>query len=140
MDQIVADASVIIKLFVNEEYSEDAYRLRDAYVSKEIELVEPDILTYEVLNGIRYYKSKKFNLEELKMIADALNEYDFKSNLINIHYLNKLMENALKYNISVYDSIYVTAAELNKCILYTADEKLIKAVKEPFVKHIDSFA
>ena len=44
----VLDASVLIKWFSDEEYTDIALKLRDDFFKGNIELVVPDLLLYEV--------------------------------------------------------------------------------------------
>ncbi|MDJ0272650.1 MAG: type II toxin-antitoxin system VapC family toxin [Candidatus Caldarchaeum sp.] len=53
-ETIVIDASVAVKWFNKEEYSDDADRLKDAHVRGRIRLAAPELLLYEVLNALRY--------------------------------------------------------------------------------------
>jgi len=50
----VLDASVVIKWFSEEEYTDRALKLRDDFSKGEIELVVPDLMLYEVSNALRY--------------------------------------------------------------------------------------
>ncbi len=53
--EVVVDASVVVKWFVKEEGSEEALRLRDRYVEGEIQIIAPELITFEVLNAL-YFK------------------------------------------------------------------------------------
>lgn len=139
MDRVVADSSVIVKLFINEEYTDHALALRDAYISNEITLSEPSLMIYEVLNAIRYTKMQKFTQEELGIIIKSMHEYEFNITEIDYGLAIKIMEISTKYNISVYDATYIALAEVTGSKLYTADDKLIKAVGLHFIRHIKDF-
>ena len=139
MDRIVADASVIVKLFVREEYTEHAIELRDRCISEEIELVEPNLLIYEVLNAIRYNKAKKFNLEELKMVVNSLYGYEFNITELDHDMAMRTIDISIKYGTTIYDSVYVALAQTKHAELYTADGDLINGTKLPFIKHIKDF-
>jgi predicted nucleic acid-binding protein len=139
MERVVADASVIVKFFVNEEYTERALALRDAYISKQLELSEPSLMIYEVLNAVRFSK-RNFTREELNMILRSMHEYEFNITEINYDLSVKITEISTKYRISIYDATYVALAEKTKSKLYTSDSKLIKAVNLHFIKHIKDFS
>ena len=52
----------------------------------------------------------------------------------------KTIENAFKYGITVYDSSYLSLAELEGKTLYTADEKLLAKAKDaPWIRHISEY-
>ncbi len=70
---MVADASVIVKWFVEEEYSRHSVRLRDDYTALRVRLVVPSLARYEVLNTLRY--SGGFGTEDLLRVSTALEGY-----------------------------------------------------------------
>jgi predicted nucleic acid-binding protein len=139
MDRVVADASVLVKIFLNEEYSDQAIALRDAYVSGCIAMFEPSLVIYEVLNAIRYTNARKFTLEQLKTVIQSLHQYQFSTAEINQEFAAKSAEISLKYGISIYDAAYIALAETTGSEFYTADDRLIKVVGLRFVKHIKEF-
>lgn len=138
MDRIVADASVIVKLFLQEEYSEKAYALRDSYISEGVELIEPILLQYEVLSALRFSKSEKVTEEDMKEAMEAVENYNLKMVPPNKEIMEKALSYSLKYGTSIYDSIYVAVADAYKATLYTADSHLVE-IKKPFVKHIKDY-
>ncbi len=64
----VLDASVVIKWFSEEEYTDIAVKLRDHFFKGYNELVVPDLLLYEVSNALRYNP----NFDETDVV-DAVN-------------------------------------------------------------------
>ena len=50
----VAATLVIVKWFVEEEFSTQALRLRDDQVEQRVRVVVPALAGYEVLNALRY--------------------------------------------------------------------------------------
>jgi len=75
MEKVVVDASVVVKWYINEDYSENARELRNMYINGQIELIAPELLPYEVLNALKY--SNYFKKEELVQIAKSLTFYGF---------------------------------------------------------------
>ena len=51
MKLIVVDASVVVKWFVEEEYSRDTDRIRKDYLDQLIDIAVPGLLKYEVLKA-----------------------------------------------------------------------------------------
>ena len=139
MERIVADASVIIKFFINELYSKQSRSLMEVFVRKEIELLEPSLLLYEVINGVRYSRAKKFTESEIKAIIESMANFDFKWLDINGEIAYLATEISLHYNVPFYDASYVALATAMGADLYTADNKLIESTSLPFVKHIRNF-
>ncbi|MEM0011159.1 MAG: type II toxin-antitoxin system VapC family toxin, partial [Candidatus Bathyarchaeia archaeon] len=54
-DKVVADASVIVKWIIPEDYTEDALRLRDDFLDGKIDIHAPSIILLEVANALRKY-------------------------------------------------------------------------------------
>jgi len=128
MEKVVADASVIVKWFIEESYSEKALVLRDMHVNGEIQLIAPSILPFEVLNALKY--SNLFNEEELQEVANAISKYGFEYYNLRGELAEKTVELALENEITIYDASYIALAVLKKTKFYTADEKLIKKTKK----------
>ncbi len=138
MDRIVADASVVVKFFVNEENSENARRLMDALISKEVLFLEPPLLEYEVLNAMLNSKNR-YEMSQINDVVKALANYNFTVSDINEALFVEAIKMSIEYRISIYDAVYVALASITNSRLYTADKGLIDAVKLPFVKHIREF-
>src|SRR5271170_3592892 len=100
MDQIVIDANIIVKLFLDEEYSEAAYRLRDAYVDGSIGIMVPSLIDYEVLNALKY--SGSFSAEELNAAFETLGNYNFTVFRPDKLLVSEANKTSLKYDISIY--------------------------------------
>ncbi|MBS7617530.1 type II toxin-antitoxin system VapC family toxin [Candidatus Bathyarchaeota archaeon] len=132
-EEIVVDASVVVKWFVEEEYSTEALKLRNDYVVRLIDVVAPALLPFEVLNALRY--NPEFGEKDLKEVAEALMKYDLWLFPILGKLAERTIENALKYGITIYDSSYISLAEVEDKPLYTADEKLLMKLKGNFYAH-----
>ena len=139
MDRIVADASVAVKFFVDEEYSDSARRLRDGMISKELKLVEPAMFFYEVINAVRYSKIKRFSVEELGNVIEAMDNYEFEVIDWSADIARKAAELSKRYDISVYDATYVALARITGSRFYTADQRLLDTIRLPYAKHIKEY-
>jgi predicted nucleic acid-binding protein len=122
---IVIDASVAIKWFIPEIYAIPATSLLD----KKFKLLAPDLIFAEV-GDILW---KKWRLNELAMdIANSMLD-DFKKMPFDIHeneaLLNVAWQMATTYNCTVYDSLYVALAEIERALLVTADRVLYNTLK-----------
>jgi predicted nucleic acid-binding protein len=123
-----ADASLILKWYTEsgESELEKALKLRDEYRSRRIEIVSPELLIYEVSNVLRFKKS----LEEKYIIAAVESLFELRIlRPVNQEIMKGAVKLALEYNITVYDSTYLSFALYHKFPLITADEKLIKKIK-----------
>ncbi len=136
--QIIADASVIVKWFVEEEYSTEARILQDAYINGLIDIAVPSLLHYEVLNALKY--SNAFGEDELKQISQILDDFQFNIYPLTGNYAEKTVEIAMRKGITIYDASYVALSLLLSSNLYTADEKLLRKTEDlTFIKHIKDF-
>ncbi len=134
MQEIVVDASVVVKWFVEEELSDKATIIRDKYVEGEIKIIAPEILPFEVLNTL-YYK-KLFSKNELKDICEALEGFSFELHSLRGEYSKKVAEITVENDITVYDASYIALAILKNTKVYTSDKKLIKRLDKEFLGYI----
>lgn len=135
--EVVADASVVAKWYLIEDYRKEAIKLRDDFISGFIEITSTSIMPFEVLNAIKW--SKNTQTKNLGEIAESLNDYDIK-----LYGMNEIFEKtasiSTENNISVYDASYIALSLKLNAALYTADESLIKAVKGKYkITHIKDY-
>lgn len=78
----VLDASVVIKWFSEEEYTDKAVKLRDDFFKGENELVVPDLLLYEVSNALRYNP----NFDETDVVEAVGSLFDMGISIIYRHW------------------------------------------------------
>jgi predicted nucleic acid-binding protein len=131
----IIDASVITKLFFEEEDSDKAFEIWKKHVSKEIHIFVPELMFSEVLNGLKY---KKFNEGQLKEINSSLWNSGLKIEKTNNILLDKAIIIALNNNFTIYDSLYIALAEINNCELITADKELAKASNVKLLKEMQT--
>lgn len=132
---VVADASVIVKWFVEEEYSDNARALKRAYSEGLVDIAVPSLMKYEVLNALKY--SGAFGEDDLKTAATILDAFQFTTYDLEEDYAAKTVEAAIRKGITIYDAAYVALAQLLGTALYTADEKLMRKVGDQrLVRHV----
>lgn len=120
----IVDASVILKWFSNEEDSDRALILKEKHIQRDVLLIVPDLLFLEIANALKY---KKDNFEKIQKANKDLWDIGFLIKRINKEILDKSIEIALKYNFTIYDSLYIALAQIYETELITADEELAKA-------------
>ena len=123
-EKVVVDANIIVKWFLEEEFSSKALQLRNDYIRGVITIAVPSLLEYEVLNALKY--SGVYSVEELKEIGTALNKYGFEVYELEGRIKEFAIEIAIENNITIYDASYIALAKHLNTILYTADEELIQ--------------
>ncbi|RLF06125.1 MAG: PIN domain nuclease [Thermoprotei archaeon] len=134
---IVIDASVVVKWFVEEEFSREARLMRDSYVNRLIDLAAPSLMPYEVLNALKY--SGAFGEDELKDLAIALDDYQIELYELKGDIALKAIEIAMRKGVTIYDAAYIALAQHLRSILYTADERLIRKIGGNYVRHTSQF-
>ena len=135
----VVDASVGIKLFVEEEFSEQAHALFSHLAADpSAELYIPDLFYIECTNILLKY-TRRFGRSLEDSQADVA---DIKLLSLRPTSTAELMEDALllasEKNLTAYDACYAVLAQQLDVPLITADEQLSKAVKSAiFVGNFD---
>jgi predicted nucleic acid-binding protein len=132
---IILDASVVIKWFSEEEYTEKALELRERIRYGEEQVIEPDLLLYELANALKH--NQHFEVQDVR---DALTSV-FDMNIDIVTPLPDIIDVAIKlafeHTITVYDAFYIALAQETGLILITADKKLYERVPSlEFVKFI----
>ena len=126
MTDLVVDASVVVKWYLDEPGSEAARLLQ----GKALELAAPRLLPVEVANVLWKYIRKgsldaRTGIRILATLADAP---------IDWHDTNLLTSEALvvaaETGRTVYDCLYLALAVRCDCPMITADRKLYNALKE----------
>ncbi|MEM2961018.1 MAG: type II toxin-antitoxin system VapC family toxin [Candidatus Bathyarchaeia archaeon] len=142
-DRIVADASVIVKWIIPEDYTEDALRLRDDFLDGRVDIHAPSTLLLEVASALRKYHLRGFiseNMTEkaLELIASS----EIRLHEIDLNMALKSLKISLDYNITVYDASYVALALSLNTVMYTADDKLLsnqRMMGLEIVKHVKEY-
>lgn len=128
----ILDASVILKWFLKEKDTDKALKIKQSYILGQIDLIEPDLLLYEFVNGLRFQKG--INEKEIDEAIENL--FAFQINFITptISSLKFAKSIALEYNTTVYDAFYIALArETNSCFV-TSDDKLFDKI--PSLPHV----
>jgi predicted nucleic acid-binding protein len=112
--------------------------MRQSYIDEKVDIACPDLLSYEVLNALRY--NPEFGQEQTRIAAEALEKYQLLLHPMQAELGALSIKNSFAYGISLYDSSYVSLAELLEAEFYTADQKMLDKLgeKERF-KHISRF-
>ena len=120
---LIIDASVMVKWFLNEENSDKARVIRSDLEKGNISIIVPELLFLEIPNSLRYNKVKEKNILAANKI---LFEAGFRIAQLNEGVMSKTIENSVKYNITIYDALYVTLAQIHGTFLITADKELYR--------------
>ena len=89
-------------------------------------------------NALRY--SYAFGKDELKEIGRVLDDYQFLKMPLREEYLDETIRGASKHGITIYDASYIAISDVQKCEVYTADNKLLNKVSDdPILKHVKNY-
>ncbi len=130
---IVLDASVILKIFLEEPDSKLAYPLIEGHITGKEKIAAPELLYYELANVL----ATKTSLS-LKSASSAFTEIfnlEIETFTLGVEEILSSISLSHKCKISVYDSSYLILADRLSCNFITADERLFNKTKDmKFVK------
>jgi len=134
MKTVILDTSVVIKWFKSkgEDKIKDAKQYLLDYSNKRIDIYISPITVFEFLNisiNDAYLPPQRWQENIQKLINLSLKTINFDVNLLKTTYLL-----GKRYQISAYDASYIALAQSLKADFITADKKLVKKVKLPYVK------
>ncbi len=142
MERVVVDSNVLVKWFIPEEYSDYAKLIRNDHLLGCIEVVAPRYALLEFYNALRKYCTRKvIDKEKLTRILDLFHEVKVAFIGVERSILDEALTYSLENHITVYDAYYIVLAYKLNTQVYTADEKLLKRIrdKEPRIKHLKEY-
>lgn len=120
---IVVDASVLVNALTDDGLVGDLSRA--ALNGTDLHWAAPGHLTVEVFSAIRgRYLGAKITQERAFEAIEALTEIKLTV-VATAPLLARMWQ--LRSSLTAYDAAYVAAAEVNRCALVTADERLARA-------------
>lgn len=125
----VVDASVAIKLFIEQEGSAQAEALFDRLSTQPgTELYVPELFFAECANVLwQYVRRANYPPDTAKVNLARLRGLSLQTVAIQ-EIVCEALEIAIAHNISAYDACYVELSERLQLPLVTADQKLIRAL------------
>ena len=143
MNKVILDNSIIVKWYLkDEEYNTEAEKIFSDLRNKKIILVEPLLVYYEFNNVINIaLKRKRLSQDDaLKSLSSFSSLPIIQYRFLEEHYIH-IFENAIKLNISSYDSVYITLSEYMNLPFFTVDKVLIEKSKgfNKNIKYIDEY-
>lgn len=119
---VVVDASVAVKWFVVEEYSDTSLELLKGHVGGSLTLAAPALLHYEVLNALRY--SHVYDAEKLAKIAKILDDLQLAIYVLAGDLAALTVKTAYELGLTIYDAAYIALSKQLGAWLVTADEEI----------------
>lgn len=133
MTTLVVDSSVCLKWVLDDEIDANhALQLQKQYLAGEINLIAPNLWQYEILSGLKNVVLNNPTIPNSLLETKLLQLLDSSPNLFEVSDLYSLiLKYAFSYQISAYDSVYLTLAHANGFTLVTADKKLAAKIADP---------
>lgn len=132
MDDLVIDTSVAIKWFFLESLSAEARRILDAYEIGSVRFLAPDLLNAEFGNIL--WKKHLFQGLAANDADDILIKFrHLRFTFISTEeLLPDAYQIAVTHKHTVYDSLFLALAVREGCQIVTADEKLVRTLRQSF--------
>jgi predicted nucleic acid-binding protein len=128
----ILDANVALKWVIPEKNSDKAIRLRSDAQAGIHELHAPDIFPVEVAHALTRAERKgdiPVGDADVHLLYILSTPPQFHPSLA---ILRRAIAISSAARVGVYDCLYVALAELERCELVTADDKLVKNLKSQF--------
>ena len=120
---LVVDASIVVKWFLEEEGSDQAAVLRDDFAAEEVKLHVPEILPFEVLSALR--GSSAYPEERALQAQLALEQAGFQIHRFGGEFARRTLHLIYDKRLTVYDAAYLALARHLTTQLVTADAALL---------------
>jgi predicted nucleic acid-binding protein len=124
---IILDASIVVKWFSEEEYTEKALAIRERIRMGEERVIVPDLLLYELANALKYNPS--FDANDVSDALTSIFDMDLEIVTPIPEIINLAVALAFDYNITVYDAFYIALAKDLELTFITADRRLCERVR-----------
>jgi predicted nucleic acid-binding protein len=128
---IVVDASVILSAFFPDEEQAQAQALIREHVIRQVELVAPTLLLYEVANAV--VQARRRGRVSDGQAEDILSSFEGLGILVRSVDWRQMLPFALRFERSAYDAAYLALAEALGQPLITGDRRMYNTVHE----HLD---
>ena len=124
---IILDASVVVKWFSEEEYTEKALAIRERIRMGEERVIVPDLILYELANALKY--NPNFDANDVSDALTSIFDMDLEIVTPIPEIINLAVALAFDYNITVYDAFYIALAKDLELTFITADRRLCERVR-----------
>ncbi len=129
----IVDASVAVKWFIPEDYSEIALRILEGFKDLRITLYAPDSMKLEFINAIRkYYIRGIITGDLMNSILEEMRKIPINYVEIDWELVVEALKIAVKNNITVYDAYYIATSQKHNIQVVTADEKFYNTIAKKY--------
>ena len=130
--QLVVDANVIAKLYLqDEQYTDKANLLFSRFQEGSIRLLAPRLIIYEVPAAIKSSTFRMKTDDAISSCKQAIASFESLGLYIvdDTNAKNEAVRLAISYACTYYDALYLLLAEDLGCPFITADDKLWKQMR-----------
>lgn len=138
--QLIVDASVTAKwFFPSEENSREALKLKDDFAKRQVLIVVPDLIYYEVNNIFNTaVVNSRLDRSDAKRLFQRFLEFE-----MTVYSLKELMELMLEFSIehkiSSYDGAYLALSKHLNVPFITADREFLNKVPDGLILDIADY-
>lgn len=139
--KVVIDASVSASWFLHDEYNHKADELLKEVIHGRIDLIQPVLWKYEIVNVLRTaILHKRITRDKARLAVSTINSIKVEFMIPGDEDMIGLMKIADENSLTAYDASYLQVAEMKSGELFTSDKDLLKMKnKYPFIRKIDEF-
>ncbi|ALL00361.1 hypothetical protein Pyrde_0311 [Pyrodictium delaneyi] len=139
---IVVDASILVKWFVPEEFSDRAEAILNDHLDARVAVAAPSYALLELANALRKYVARGvMGPREAGEAFSLLLEMDIEFREMDEELAREALGYALDNGVTVYDAYYIVLAKRLGTVFYTADGKLLRQLRgrEHIVRHVSEY-
>jgi len=126
---LILDTSVVLKWFLEQGEADAAWarKLREAFLRRRCTLGAPYLLLIEVTNALT--TGRRASPKQVSEAIARISEIGLHWFEVQFPTLEKAIELASTYGVTVYDSYFLAVAIKSDALLVTADEAFFRKVK-----------
>lgn len=130
--KLTVDANVALKWFIQEDYSEKALQLLQAFRDGTADLNAPPIIHYETGNALWILSSKlkQVDQEYTKQAYRHLLALPLRTTHLDSDDLQEALNTSYVLNLTYYDALYIVTAKKTRSTLVSADQELVRKAKQ----------
>ena len=130
MDKVVVDASLALRWVLRDEKETRVDDLLRQWATSLTQMLVPPLFLSEIINALYLsVRRRRLTLEEARLALATIIQVGLEVTEPAELYRRSL-DLAAEYDLTnAYDAQYMALAEIESCELWTADERLVRAVK-----------
>jgi len=120
--RFIIDASFVLSFLLPDEDRSEVIQIFDQYTQGKIKLSAPDLLSYEIINGLKgAILRKRITVKEATYLVSQFLDLEI---ILSSVALSLVLDVAVTKELSIYDASYLYLAKKEDAELLTLDTKL----------------